>query len=205
MVDKVQIIIDGKTIDLDLLRASQGADVVDVRGLIAEGIYTYDPGFLSTAACDSHITYIDGDVGVLMYRGYPIEQLAEHSSHMEVCSLLFNGELPTSSELENYINDINSEMEIDSHFQNLFSGFTADSHPMSVICAATAGLASLYYDGLDITDASHRELAAKRLVAKMPTLAAMTYKLSQGEDFIAPVPGLSYAENFLHKIGRAHV
>jgi citrate synthase len=198
MTQKVQITIDGKTVDLPVLEANEGLNVVDVRGLIGEGIFTYDPGFLSTASCDSSVTYIDGDAGILLYRGYPIEQLAANSSHLEVCYLLLNGELPTKSELDDFEKEIRSRMDVDEHFQVIFDGFTEDSHPMSMICAAVAGLASLYHDGLDIYDADHRREAALNLIAKIPTLAAMTYKKSLGEAFVKPDPSLNYAENFLN-------
>jgi citrate synthase len=198
MIQKVEITIDGKTVELPVLEASEGANVVDVRGLIAEGIYTYDPGFLSTAACDSRITYIDGDKGILMYRGYPIEQLAENSSHMEVCSLLLNGDLPTASELSKFENDVKSRMAIDDHFKHLLDGFTSDSHPMSMLTALVAGLASLYHDGMDIYDPEQRREAALQLIAKIPTLAAMAYRKSIGAEFIEPSPDLDYAENFLN-------
>ncbi len=198
MTQKIQIIIDGKTVDLPVLEASEGRNVVDVRGLINEGIYTYDPGFLSTAACDSEITYIDGDEGVLIYRGYPIEQLAEKSSHLEVCYLLLNGSLPTATELSSFEEEISNRMAVDEHFQRIYDGFTEKSHPMSMTCAAVAGLASLYHDGFDIYNEDHRREAALNLIAKIPTIAAMTYKKTQGEAFIAPDPSLNYAENFLH-------
>ncbi len=198
MTQKVSFTIDGKTVELPVLEASEGANVVDVRQLISQGIYTYDPGFLSTAACDSHITYIDGDKGILMYRGYPIEQLAENSSHMEVCSLLLNGELPTASELSEFESEIKSRMAIEDHFKHLFDGFTTKSHPMSMLTASIAGLASLYHDGRDIYDSAQRREAALQLIAKIPTLAAMTYRKSIGAKFIEPIPELSYAENFLN-------
>lgn len=197
-LEKVQLIIDGKTQDLTVLEASEGANVVDVRDLIDEGIYTYDPGFLSTAACESQVTYIDGDKGILLYRGYPIEQLAADSNHLEVCYLLLNGELPKSDQFQAFEESIQSHQAIDRRFQKLFSGFNTSSHPMSMICAAVAGLASLYHEGLDITDPGHRMLAAHRLIAKMPVLAAMTYKTSLGEKFVESDPNLGYAENFLN-------
>ena len=198
MTQKVQITIDGKTVDLPVLEASEGRNVVDVRGLIAEGIYTYDPGFLSTAACDSEVTYIDGDAGVLLYRGYPIDQLADNSSHLEVCYMLLNGELPNAAQLADFEQEIQTRMPVDEHFQHIFDGFTETSHPMSMICAAVGGLASLYHDGFDIYDAADRRDAALNLIAKIPTLAAMTYKKTRGEEFVAPDPALNYAENFLH-------
>ncbi len=198
MIQKVEMTIDGKTVELPVLEAKEGTNVVDVRGLIAEGIYTFDPGFLSTASCESNITYIDGDAGILMYRGYPIEQLAESSSHMEVCYLLLNGELPSPDELTKFEDEIKSRAKIDDHFKHLFDGFTTDSHPMSMLTAAVAGLSSLYHDGLDIYNADHRRDAALNLIAKIPTLAAMTYRKSMGLEFIDPDPALGYAENFLN-------
>lgn len=198
MPEKVQIIIDGKQTDLPVLEASEGANVADVREVISQGIFTYDPGFLSTAACDSKITYIDGDKGVLLYRGYPIEQLSANSSQLEVCYLLLNGELPSATQLEDFEQSIRSHQSIDKEFQNIFTGFNTSSHPMSVICAATAGLASLYHEGLDITNPEHRLLAAHRLIAKIPLLAAMTYKTTLGEKFVEADPDLGYAENFLN-------
>lgn len=198
MPQKVEISIDGKTVELPVLEASEGLNVVDVRGLIKEGVFTFDPGFLSTASCESKVTYIDGDNGILLYRGYPIDQLAENSSHMEVCYLLLNGELPSQSELDTFTKDINDRMGIDENFKHLFDGFTENSHPMSMTCAAIAGLASLYHDQLDISDPGYRREAALQLIAKIPTIAAMAYKKSIDEDFIDPDPSLSYAENFLH-------
>jgi citrate synthase len=198
MPEKVQITINNKTAELPVLEATEGANVVDVRGLIAEGIYTYDPGFLSTAACDSQVTYIDGDAGILLYRGYPIEQLAEDSTHLEVCYLLLNGELPSAAELASFEGEIKSRQAVEGRFPKIFDAFEPTAHPMSIICAATAGLASLYHDGSDIMNEADRKDAALNLIAKMPTLAAMTYKHMLGEAFVAPDPDLGYAENFLH-------
>ena len=198
MKHTVQIIIDGKTTDLPVLEATAGLDVVDVRSLISQGVYTYDPGFLSTAACDSSITYIDGDAGVLTYRGYPIEQLAAHSEHLEVCYLLLHSELPTADQLRQFKSDIADRMPIDPQFAQIFNGFTQTSHPMSMLCAAVAGLASLFHEGLDIYDADHRLESAMQLIAKIPTLAAMSYRKSIGASFVAPDPALGYAENFLN-------
>ena len=210
MPQKVQITIDGKTVDMPVLEASEGLNVVDVRGLIKEGMFTFDPGFLSTASCESKITYIDGEAGFLIYRGYPIEQLAENSSHLEVCYLLLHGELPTHTELDQFVTGIKERMPLDEHFKHIFDGFTANSHPMSMVGAAVAGLASLFHEKLDIADPDYRREAAMQLIAKIPTIAAMAYKKSIGEDFIEPDPELDYASNFLHmcfgkEIGRAHV
>ena len=146
MVQKVEIVIDGKSVELPVIEASEGLNVIDVRGLIKEGLFTFDPGFLSTASCESNVTYIDGDNGILLYRGYPIDQLAEGSSHMEVCYLLLNGALPDESQLSQFTKDIADRMPVDEHFQQLFDGFTRNSHPMSMVCAAIAGLASLHHD-----------------------------------------------------------
>ena len=198
MTQKVEITIDGKTVELPVLEAAEGTNVVDVRGLIAEGIYTFDPGFLSTASCESRITYIDGNKGILMYRGYPIEQLAENSSHMEVCYLLLHGELPDETQLSNFVKDINSRMPIDDQFKHIFDAFAEKAHPMSMLCAAIGGLASLYHDDLDIFNAEHRRESALQLIAKIPTLAAMTYRKSIGAKFVDPGPELGYAENFLN-------
>lgn len=199
MPKKVEIVIDGKAVELPVLQATQGLPAVDVRELINEGLLTYDPGFLSTASCDSEVTYIDGDAGVLMYRGYPIEQLAEHSSHLEVCYLLLNGDLPAAKELADFKQEIQRRMPIDAHFKRLFDGFTAKAHPMAMVGAAVAGLASLYHDRLDIHDPAFRREAALELIAKIPTLAAMAYRKSIGKDFIEPDPSLDYAANFLHQ------
>lgn len=198
MAQKVEIIIDGKSVEMPVLEAAEGLNVIDVRGLIKEGMFTFDPGFLSTASCDSKVTYIDGDNGILLYRGYPIEQLAENSSHLEVCYLLLNGELPTQAQLDEFVSDINERMPLDDHFKHIFDGFTERSHPMSMVCAAIAGLASLYHEQLDISDPAYRKEAALQLIAKIPTISAMAYKKSIGEDFIDPDPNLNYAENFLH-------
>jgi len=198
MPQKVEFVIDGKSVEMPVLEASEGLNVIDVRGLIKEGMFTFDPGFLSTASCDSKITYIDGDAGFLIYRGYPIEQLAENSSHLEVCYLVLNGELPTQAELDDFVQGIKDRQTIDDHFKHIFDGFTANSHPMSMVGAAVAGLASLFHDQLDIYDAAYRKEAAMQLIAKIPTIAAMAYKKSIGEDFIDPDPSLDYATNFLH-------
>ena len=198
MTQKVQIIIDGKTSELPVLQATMGLNVVDVRGLISEGIFTYDPGFLSTASCDSSITFIDGEAGVLLYRGYPIEQLAAQSSHLEVCYLLLNGELPTAAEFAGFEQEIKERMFIDEELQHIFDGFNSQSHPMSMTCASVAALASCYHEGFDIYNAVQRKEAAFNLIAKIPTIAAMTYKKSIGEDFVPPNPDLNYAENFLN-------
>jgi citrate synthase len=198
MTEKVSITIDGKTTELPVLKASEGRSVVDVRGLIAEGIFTFDPGFLSTASCDSKVTYIDGDAGILLYRGYPIEQLANQSHHLEVCYLLLNDELPSQSQYDSFESSIKAQQTVDSNFQNIFNGFTQGAHPMSMVSAAVAGLASLFHEETDITNADDRMQTAHRLIAKIPTLAAMAYKHGRGEAFVEPNDDLTYAENFLN-------
>ena len=198
MTEKVSITIDGKTTELPVLKASEGRSVVDVRGLIAEGIFTFDPGFLSTASCDSKVTYIDGDAGILLYRGYPIEQLANQSNHLEVCYLLLNDELPSQSQYDSFESSIKSQQTVDPNFQNIFNGFTQGAHPMSMVSAAVAGLASLFHEETDITNADDRMQTAHRLIAKIPTLAAMAYKHGRGEAFVEPNDDLTYAENFLN-------
>ncbi|XOV88358.1 MAG: citrate synthase [Pseudomonadota bacterium] len=198
MPQKVQITIDGKTVELTTMEATEGTNVVDVRGLISEGIFTYDPGFLSTASCDSTITYIDGDNGILLYRGYPIEQLAEQSNHLEVAYLLLNGELPDAAAAGAFVDSIKSNQEIDEKFQQIFNGFARGAHPMSMVGAAVSGLASLYHEDTDITNHDDRILTAHRLIAKIPTIAAMAYRHGKGLPFIPPDASLSYAENFLH-------
>jgi len=198
MAKSAQINLNGKTVDLTVLEGTVGPDVVEVGKLTAEGVFTLDPGFVSTASCESRITYIDGGKGVLLYRGYPIDELAAHSSHMESCYLLLEGELPSQAQLDDFTGSINSHLSIDDTTSKLFDGFDRSAHPMAIMCSATAALAGVYHDDLDIDNAADRKLAAHRLIAKIPTLAAMTYKHSQGEEFIAPDPGLSYAENFLH-------
>ena len=184
MKHDVSITIDGKNVALPVLEASAGLDVVDVRGLINEGLFTFDPGFLSTASCESKITYIDGDAGVLTYRGYPIEALANGAEHLEVCYLLLHGELPTQSALDQFKGEIKARMPIDGQFAKIFEGFTASSHPMSMLCAGVGGLAALFHEGLDIYNADHRMESAMQLIAKVPTLAAMSYRKSIGKSFV---------------------
>lgn len=193
-----QLTIDGKTIELPVLSGNTGPDVIDVRALVSEGYFTYDPGFMSTAACDSAITYIDGEKGVLLHRGYPIEQLAEHSDFLETCYLLLNGELPSAAEKETFVSDITMHTMVDEAMSRLFRGFHHDAHPMAMMCGAVGALSSFYHDALDINNAEHRKLSAHRLIAKIPTLAAMCYKHHIGQPFMYPNNSLSFAENFLH-------
>ena len=193
-----QLTIDGKSIDLPVYGGTEGPDVIDVGKLTGEGYFTYDPGFVSTASCESEITYIDGDAGILLHRGYPIEQLAEQSDYLELCYLLLNGSLPTPTEKERFVSTIKHHTMVNEQLMYLFRGFRRDAHPMAIMCGVVGALSAFYHDSLDIDDFYHRVVTAHRLIAKMPTLAAMSYKYSQGQPFIYPRNDLDYAENFLH-------
>jgi citrate synthase len=197
---KAQLTIDGidKTIVLPVYEGSTGPDVVDVRSLVSEGIFTYDPGFVSTAACDSEITYIDGGAGILLYRGYPIEQLAEHSTFLETCYLLLNGELPTEEENVYFENGIRYHTMVDEQIHQFFKGFPRTAHPMAMLCGVVGALSAFYHDTLDADLPEHRMTAAHRVIAKMPTLAAMCYKHGVGQPFMYPQNDMSFSENFLH-------
>ncbi len=197
---KAYLKIDGveETIELPVLHGTEGPDVVDVRALTSQGLFTYDPGFVSTAACESKITFIDGDKGVLLHGGYPIEQLAEKSDYMEVCYLLINGELPDAEQKAKFVNTVKNHTMVHEQLSHFYNGFRRDAHPMAIMCGVVGALSAFYHDSLDIDDAHHREVCAYRLVAKMPTLAAMCYKYSNGQPFMYPRNDLSYAENFLY-------
>ena len=189
----------GRTFELPVIKGTTGPDVIDVRNLYAEtGCFTYDPGFTSTGSCASRITYIDGDAGILLYRGYPIEELAEQSDYMEVCYLLLYGDLPSVEEKEKFRRDITYHTMINEQINYFFRGFRRDSHPMAVMCGVVGALSAFYHDSTDITDPHHRMVASHRLIAKMPTIAAMTYKYSLGQPFIYPRNDLKYSENLLH-------
>ncbi len=191
--------IDGKEVQLPILSPTEGPDVVDIRKLYAQAdVFTYDPGFTSTAACDSTITFIDGDAGILLHRGYPIEQLAAKSHYLEVCSLLLNGELPTPDELEKFENTVTRHTMIHEQMHNFFRGFRRDAHPMATMVGVVGAMSAFYHDSLDINNSRQREIAAFRLIAKMPTIAAMAYKYSIGQPFVYPRNDLDYASNFLH-------
>ncbi|GAK32804.1 MULTISPECIES: citrate synthase [unclassified Iodidimonas] len=190
---------DGIDFDMPLKSGTVGPDVVDIRKLYAKtGKFTYDPGFTSTASCESKITYIDGDKGELMYRGYPIEQLAEKSDFMEVAFLLVYGELPTKTEKEKFIHDITYHTMLHEQLNHFFTGFRRDAHPMAVMVGVVGALAAFYHDSTDISDERQRIIASYRMIAKMPTIAAMAYKYSVGQPFMYPRNDLSYAGNFLH-------
>jgi citrate synthase len=186
------------SIDFPVYKGSIGPDVVDIRKLYGStGKFTYDPGFMSTAACNSSITYIDGDKGELLYRGYPIEQLAVNCDFLETCYLLLNGELPSANQKDVFVDTVTHHTMVHEQMQFFFRGFRRDAHPMSVLVGTVGALASFYHDSLDINDPHHRDVSAIRLIAKMPTLVAMAYKYSIGQPFIYPRNDLSYSANFM--------
>ncbi|HZH27054.1 MAG TPA: citrate synthase [Azospirillaceae bacterium] len=189
----------GKSVQLPVMKGSTGPDVVDIRKLYGEtGMFTYDPGFTSTAACESKITYIDGDKGVLLHRGYAIEELAEKSDFMEVCYLLLHGELPTAAQKTQFEHSITYHSMVHEQLTAFYRGFRRDAHPMAIMCGVVGALSAFYHDSTDIEDPKQRLVASHRLIAKMPTLAAMAYKYSVGQPFMYPRNDLSYAENFLY-------
>lgn len=186
------------TIELDILSPTLGQDVIDVRTIGSKGFYTYDPGFTSTASCESKITFIDGDKGILLHRGYPIDQLATEASYLEVCYILLYGEAPTQEQYETFKNTVTRHTMIHEQITRMLNGFRRDSHPMAVLCGVTGALAAFYHDALDVNNPRHREITAYRLLSKMPTVAAMCYKYSIGQPFVYPRNDLSYAGNFLY-------
>jgi citrate synthase len=189
---------DGKSLEAPVLRGTLGPDVVDIRKLYAAtGMFTYDPGFTSTAACSSKITFIDGDEGMLLHRGYTIEDLATKSDYLEVCYLILNGELPTAAQRTKFVNDITYHTMVHDQIQYLFRGFRRDAHPMAVMIAVVGALSAFYYEDLDVEDPHNRMIATHRLIAKIPTIAAMAYKYSMGQPFVYPRNDLTYSENVL--------
>jgi citrate synthase len=189
---------DGNTLEFPVLHGSTGPDVVDIRSLYGKsGWFTYDPGFLSTASCSSAITYIDGDQGILLYRGYPIEQLAQHCDFLEVCYLLQYGELPNRKQKDQFVDIVTHHTMVHEQLARLYQGFRRDAHPMAVMVGVVGALSAFYHDALDINDAHHRVISAFRLIAKMPTIVAMSYKYSIGQPFIYPKNDLSYSANFM--------
>lgn len=198
MTDKATLTIGDKNYDLPILKGSTGPDVLDVRKLYGDSDhFTFDPGFTSTASCESKITFIDGDAGVLLHRGYPIDQLAEKSSFLEVCHLLLNGELPTAEEFTKFERNITYHTMLHAQFDSFFQGFRRDAHPMAVMTGAVGALSAFYADSLNVDDPKQREISAHRLIAKMPTIAARAFQYSQGRPFVTPRNELSYSENFL--------
>jgi citrate synthase len=200
MADKIATLhIPGRDpIELPILVGTEGPEVIDVRALGAHGYFTYDPGFLSTASCESKITYIDGDNGILLHRGYPIADLALHADYLQVCYLLLSGELPNQEQYEQFCAHVTRHTMVHEQMTSLFKAFRRDSHPMAVMCGVAGALSAFYHDSLDINNPKHREIAAFRLISKMPTLAAMSFKYSIGQPFMYPRNDLSYAGNFLH-------
>jgi citrate synthase len=194
-----RLTLDDKVIDLPILSGTLGPDVLDIRKLYAQGgVFTYDPGFTSTAATDSAITYIDGDVGELLHRGYPIDQLAEQSHYLEVCYLLLYGELPNAAQLADFEARVTRHTMVHEQMHYFFRGFRRDSHPMATMVGVVGAMSAFYHDSTDINDPWQREVAAIRLIAKLPTIAAMAYKYSIGQPFVYPKNSLDYAANFLH-------
>ncbi|OON61972.1 citrate (Si)-synthase [Massilia sp. KIM] len=187
------------SVDMPIYKGTIGPDVIDIRKLYGQtGKFTYDPGFMSTASCNSSITYIDGDKGELLYRGYPIEQLAVNCDFLETCHLLLNGELPNAEQKKKFTETVTKHTMVHEQMQFFFRGFRRDAHPMSVLVGTVGALASFYHDSLDINDPEQREISAIRLIAKMPTLVAMAYKYSIGQPFMYPRNDLSYSANFMH-------
>lgn len=187
-----------KTVEMPILKGSTGPDVVDIRKLYAEAdMFTYDPGFTSTASCESQITYIDGDAGVLLYRGYPIDQLAENSSFLEVCYLLLHGELPTATQFAEFERTITYHTMLHEQFDRFFQTFRRDAHPMAIMVGAVGALSAFYHDSTNIHDERQRQISAHRMIAKMPTIAARAFKYAVGQPFVYPRNELGYADNFL--------
>ena len=189
---------DGRSIDLPILSGVLGPDVVDVRGISKLGVFTYDPSFTATASCTSAITFIDGDAGLLYYRGYPIEQLAEKSDFLEVCYLLKYGELPNIQQKADFVNKVTKHTMVHDQLTRFYNGFRRDAHPMAVMVGVVGALSAFYHDSLDINNPEHREISAMRLIAKVPTIAAMAYKYNTGEPFMYPKNRYSYVENFMY-------
>lgn len=197
---KAQLTVDGiaEPIELPVYEGTTGPDVIDVRSLTNNGFFTFDPGFMSTASCESKITYIDGDEGILLYRGYPIEQLAEKSDYLECCYLLLNGELPNTKQKEEFVKAIRYHTMVHEQIHYFFNGFPRHAHPMSIMVGVVGALSAFYHEALKIESEDHRKTAALRLIAKMPTIAAMCYKYSIGQPFLYPRNDLSFSANFLY-------
>lgn len=189
--------VDG--LDFPIYQGTHGQDVIDIRSLGRDsGKFTFDPGYTSTASCESQITFIDGDEGTLLYRGYPIEQLAQQSDFIETSYLLLHGELPSDSELATFRHNITYHTMVHEHFKNFFNGFRRDAHPMAVMCGAVGALSAFYHDSTDVNNPEHRQVAVHRMIAKMPTIAAMAYKYTVGQPFVGPRNNLQYTENFMN-------
>jgi len=199
MSDKATLTLAGKNYDLDIRKGAVGPDVVNISSLYRDaGVFTFDPGFTSTASCESKITFIDGEEGILLYRGYPIEQLAEHGDFIETCYLLLYGELPTSAQRREFDSAITYHTMLHEQMSRFYSGFRRDAHPMAVMVGVVGAMSAFYHDSTDITDPWQREVATRRMIAKLPTIAAMAYKYHVGQPFVYPRNDLGYAANFLH-------
>ncbi len=197
-VGSATLTYNNKSYELPAFSGTEGPEVLDIRKLYGDAdVFTYDPGFTSTASCESDITFIDGEKGILLYRGYSIDQLAEHSNFLEVCYLLLHGELPSKAEMAKFDKAITFHTMVHEQLAQFFRGFRRDAHPMAVMCGVVGALSAFYHDSTDINDRRQREIASHRLIAKMPTLAAMAYKYSMGQPFVYPLNTLGYTENFL--------
>ncbi|MFO1012719.1 MAG: citrate synthase [Caulobacteraceae bacterium] len=198
MADYATLKLGNNEYPLQIIKGTTGPDVLDVRKLYGDAdVFTFDPGFTSTASCESKITFIDGDAGILLHRGYPIEQLAEKSSFLEVCYLLLNGELPKAGEFQDFEKTITYHTMLHEQFDRFFQGFRRDAHPMAIMTGAVGALSAFYHDSTNVDDPEQRKISAHRLIAKMPTIAARAYKYSVGQPFVSPRNDLSYSENFL--------
>ena len=196
--DKAQLRVHDKELELDVLHGTMGPDAIDVRNLYRQaGVFTFDVGYTSTASCESKITFIDGEKGILLYRGYPIEQLARYGDYLETCYLLLYGDLPTKEERERFEHEITRHTMVHEQISSFFRGFRRDAHPMAIMVAVVGALSAFYHDSTDINDPYQREVATRRIIAKVPTLAAMAYKYSLGQPFIYPRNDLDYASNFM--------
>ncbi|HHI82986.1 MAG TPA: citrate (Si)-synthase, partial [Rhizobiales bacterium] len=197
--DKAVLTYKGKSYDLDVLHASMGPDVIDIRGLYRDaGVFTYDPGFTATASTKSAITYIDGGKGILAYRGYPIDQLAEHGDFLETCYVLLYGHLPTHAERRTFERNVTYHTMLHEQMLKFYQGFRRDAHPMAIMVAVVGAMSAFYHDSTDIRDPQQREIATTRLISKMPTIAALAYKYSIGQPFVYPRNDLDFASNFLY-------
>ncbi|AYA02599.1 citrate (Si)-synthase [Acinetobacter sp. WCHAc010034] len=195
---KAVLQLDGKEIELPIYSGTLGPDVIDVKDVLAAGHFTFDPGFMATAACESKITFIDGNKGVLLHRGYPIDQLATKADYLETCYLLLNGELPTAEQKEVFDAKVRNHTMVHDQVSRFFNGFRRDAHPMAIMVGVVGALSAFYHNNLDIENVDHREITAIRLIAKVPTLAAWSYKYTVGQPFMYPRNDLNYAENFLY-------
>ena len=195
---KAVLQLDGKEIELPIYSGTLGPDVIDVKDVLAAGHFTFDPGFMATAACESKITFIDGNKGILLHRGYPIDQLATKADYLETCYLLLNGELPTAEQKVEFDAKVRNHTMVHDQVSRFYNGFRRDAHPMAIMVGVVGALSAFYHNSLDIENVDHREITAVRLIAKVPTLAAWSYKYTVGQPFMYPRNDLSYAENFLN-------